>query len=383
MKKSVFLLLVIALSLTACKTQPASPKEGAYTDSEKLEIARLAAANFEAYKQVLEFTEGKAVIYRNDSVGFIDPKGTLTMLPELKELQSFKNGLAAAATRDDVPCYVDATGKIVQKFPNYQAVYTFEDPENAVFMGKNDRFGLLDKQFKEVIPAKYNQTSFFTKGLFIVETGGKWGAVDKADKTVLPFQFESLGYLDEAGYMQSSKKSGNGYVDQTGKEVVPHTFYNMFPFSENLAYYLDKQEDGKYGVINRKGETIVPPQYDGIENFKNGMAAVNKTVGDMAKWGYVDSTGKEVIPPQYESAGNFSPEGFALVGSKGTFMFIDKKGQKAAFPKLDALTNFTPAGFDNGFAKVTVENGGAVYLDRFGNLIQEMELLDLRSKFFK
>ena len=383
MKQSILCFSIIAISLSACKTKTESPKGSEYSAAEKMEIARLAAVNFDGYKQVLEFTEGKAVVYRNDSVGFIDLKGTLTMLPELKELQSFKNGLAAAATRDEVPCYVDATGKIVQKFPNYQAVYTFEDAENTTFFGKNGKFGLLDRQFKEVIPAKYNQTSFFNKGLFIVETGNKWGIVDKADKTILPFQFESLGYLDEAGYMQASKKSGNGYVDQTGKEVVPCTFYNMFPFSENLAHYLDKQEDGKYGVINRKGETIVPPQYDGIEPFKNGMAAVSKTVGDVTKWGYIDSTGKEVIPTQYESARDFSPAGFAVVGSNGKFMFIDKKGQKAAFPKLDALTNFTSAGFDNGFAKVTVDNSEVFYLDRFGNLIQEMDLLDLRSKFFK
>ncbi len=383
MKNFIFALLACVISTTACKTQPSNFADGKYTDAEKLEIARLVAANFGGYKEVVEFTEGKAVVYRNDSVGFIDQKGKLTMLPELRQLQSFKNGLAAAETRKEIPCYVDATGKIVKMFPKYQAVYTFEDPENTVFFSKNGNFGLIDKQFKEVIPAKYNQTAFFANGLFIVETKDKWGAVDKTDKTVIPFQFGSLGYLEEGGYMQATKKSGNGFIDRTGKEVVPCTFYNMFPFSENLAHYLNKQEDGKYGVINRKGEIIVQPQYDGIEDFKNGMAVVSKTTGEQTKYGYIDNTGKAVIPIQYETAQNFSPEGFALVGNSETLMFIDKKGQKAALPKLDALLNFKPTSFNNGFAKILLESGEAVYLDRMGNLISTTDLLRLRDEFFK
>ena len=382
MKNCIFLLLTATILMTACKTETAKndSKSPHYSETEKLEIAALIANSENNFNQMLEFSEGKAVIYRNDSIGFIDPKGHLMMLPEIKEMQSFKGGLAAAKTRDDVACYVDATGKIVQKFPNYIAVYSFDDGDLTVFFHKNDKFGLLDKSFKEVIPAIYNQTSFWKDGLLIGEKGGKWGAVDKDNKTVIPFEFESMGALDEAGYIQVSKKTGNGFIDKTGKEVVPCTFYNMFPFYENLAHYLNKQEDGKYGVINRKGEIVVQPQNDAIEHFSNGMAVVSKIAGETSKLGYIDNTGKEVIPTQYESARDFTKEGYALVGNNGNLFFIDKKGQKAAFPHLDELKNYSLTEFNNGFAKVTLEDGSNVFLDRLGNILKPSDLLNLRSQ---
>ena len=385
MKNCIPLFAAAFILMTACKNETAQNTANSvgYSDVEKSEIAALAANDAHGFKQMLEFSEGKAVVYCNDSVGFVDLKGQLTMLPDLKEINSFKGGLAAAQMRNDVPCYVDATGKIVQKFPNYTAVYTFDEGDLTVFMHKNSKFGLLDKNFKEVIPPIYNQTSFWNKGLFIVEKGGKWGAVDKDNKTVIPFDFGSMGGLDEAGYIAVGKKTGNGFIDKTGKEVVPCTYYNMFSFFENLAHYLDKQDDGKYGVINRKGETVVPPQYDAIENFSNGMAIVSKIVGETSKQGYIDSTGKEVIALQYELAKDFTKEGYALVGNGGVLFFIDKKGQKAVFPKLDALQNYSLTAFNNGFAKITLEDGSNVFLDRLGNILTPTDLVDLRNKFFK
>ena len=160
MKSCISLLLTAIILMTACKTETAKndSKSPNYSETEKLEIAALVANYENSFNQMLEFSEGKAVIYRNDSIGFIDPKGHLMMLPEIKEMQSYKGGLAAAKTRDDVACYIDATGKIVQKFPNYIAVYTFDAGDLTVFFHKNDKFGLLDKSFKEV---KYNFSFYF------------------------------------------------------------------------------------------------------------------------------------------------------------------------------------------------------------------------------
>ena len=61
----------------------------------------------------------------------------------------------------------------------------------------------------------------------------------------------------------------------------------------------------------------------------------------------------------------------------------DKKGQKATFPKLDELKNYSLTEFNNGFAKVTLEDGSNLFLDRFGNILKPSDLLILRSQFFK
>ena len=385
MKNCIFLLFTAIILITACKTETAKNdrKSINYTDSEKVQIAQLVASYCEGYNYVLEYSEGKAVVIRNDSVGFIDLKGNLTMLSEINILYGFMDGLSPAVTRDSVPCYVNSMGKIVQKFPNYKEVHHFDKSDYAVFFDKNNKFGLLDKSFKEIIPAKYNHTSFYNNGLFIVELEDKWGAVDKDDKVMVPFVYESLQFLDDSGYLQANKKSGEGFIDKTGKELIPFIYYKLSNFHENLAIFSNKQEAGKYGVINRKGESVVPPQFNSIQDFSNDMAVVSKLEGEVLELGYIDSTGKEVIPTQYETARDFTKEGYALVGNSGVLFFIDKKGQKVTFPKLDELKNYSLTEFSKGFAKVTLEDGSTVFLDRLGNILKPSDLLILRSQFFK
>ena len=382
MKNCIFLLLTAIFLITACKIDPAKKdsKNSNYTESEKIQIAQIVASYCDGYNSVLEYSEGKAVVIRNDSVGIIDLKGKLTILSEINILYGFIDGLSPAVTRDSVPCYVNAMGKIVQKFPNYKEVYHFDKSDYTFFLDKNDKYGLLNKSFKEIILAKYNHTSSYNNGLFIVELDGKWGAVDKDDKIMIPFDYESLQYLDDSGYLQADKKSGEGFIDKTGKELIPFIYYQLSNFHENLAIFSNMQEDGKYGVINRRGEIIVQPQYDGIEHFSNGMAVMNKIVGETSKQGYIDSTGKEVILTQYETARDFTKEGYALVGNSGDLFFIDKKGQKVAFPKLNELKNYSLTEFSNGFAKVTLEDGSNVFLDRLGNILKLSDLLNLRSQ---
>ena len=383
MKKSILHFLIIFSSLTACKTKTEAQKTDEYTESEKLEIAQLALLT-ENFTYNVSFSEGKATVMRNDSAGIVDLKGTVTMLPNLLTLQPFQQGLAAASTRANIACYVDLTGKIVHEFPNYESVDNFVEGDFSVFSHKNGNYGLIDKNFKEVIPAKYNQTRLWRGGIFIVETGGKWGAVDKDDKTVIPFEYESLDFLDDGGYIEAKKKTGKGFIDKTGKEVVPCTFYYLSPFNENLAFYSDKEMGEKYGVINRKGETVLPPQpYIRVEPFSNGMAVVAKEVGGFGLSGYIDAMGKEIIAPQYLDATSFSPAGAAVVGD-GTHVFmIDKKGQKLAAPKLEDLTYEKMERFENGFVKLKLSNGEVVYIDRFGNPLSLSDIVEKRDAFFK
>ncbi|MEN2993613.1 MAG: WG repeat-containing protein [Bacteroidia bacterium] len=48
--------------------------------------------------------------------------------------------------------------------------------------------------------------------------------------------------------------------------------------------------------MDEAGREIVPPKYEEIENFEEGLARVKLN----AKWGLIDKTDREVIPPKYD-----------------------------------------------------------------------------------
>ncbi|MBQ1276858.1 MAG: WG repeat-containing protein, partial [Flavobacteriales bacterium] len=79
-----------------------------------------------------------------------------------------------------------------------------------------------------------------------------------------------------------------GYIDKTGKEIIPCIYDLIGPFSEGLACVY---KDGKWGYIDKTGREIIRFIYDSANNFSEGLAHVKKD----DKWGYIDKTGKVVI----------------------------------------------------------------------------------------
>lgn len=53
-----------------------------------------------------------------------------------------------------------------------------------------------------------------------------------------------------------------------------------------------------YGLVNEKGEEIVPPKYGYIKDFQSNRLARVKD-RDSSLYGLIDKKGVEVIPPNY------------------------------------------------------------------------------------
>lgn len=82
-------------------------------------------------------------------------------------------------------------------------------------------------------------------------------------------------------------------------------------------------KDGKHGYINVKNESIIPFSYDFADDFKNGIARVQKG----GKFGWIDVTGKVSIPLQYTNAFNFG-DGLAPVrNDEGKWGYINPQGE--------------------------------------------------------
>lgn len=82
-----------------------------------------------------------------------------------------------------------------------------------------------------------------------------------------------------------------------------------------------------WGYIDKSGNCIIEPQFDGAADFHDGLAAVK------IDWmrGYIDRDGKFVIEPQYQSASDFCG-GVALVELDGQKKYIDKSGNAVPAP---------------------------------------------------
>ena len=190
---------------------------------------------------------------------------------------------------------------------------------------------------------------YFSEGLAQLwvheKSGTKAGYIDKTGKVVIPAEYGTIGEFSE-GLADAEKDGKFGFIDKTGKAVIPFQYpwteYGrpLGEFHEGLAAVLT---DEGLGYIDKTGAKVIPFQYDYGLSFSEGLAAVQKD----GKWGFIDKTGAEVIPFQYDDVFSFS-EGLAAMQEDGKWGYIDKTGKLVIPCKYEG--GATP--FSGGFAVV-------------------------------
>ena len=87
----------------------------------------------------------------------------------------------------------------------------------------------------------------FNEGLAAVKIGKQWGFVDVTGKLVIPVQFDDVSSFAE-GLAAARKGKVWSYIDSAGAEVISGKYKEAAPFSEGLARTLvDYQVEFMFG----------------------------------------------------------------------------------------------------------------------------------------
>ena len=219
------------------------------------------------------------------------------------------------------------TEKYITEGKNEEITY-FENVELEMFCEADefgitifDKYGFKDKATKQiVIQARYEKTiGYFAEGLTAVMLNEKWGFIDKTGKEIIPFKYEAA-FAYSQGLARVKLNNKWGFIDKTGKKIISFKYDDAQIFSEGLATV--KLND-KWGFINKAGEEIIPVKYDETRSFREGLVRVK--LND--KYGFIDKTGNEVIPLIYDWAESFK-KGKTGVSFNDENFHIDKSGNR-------------------------------------------------------
>lgn len=406
------LLVVLAIVTgTACTTQKKSGEQADEPATEQTEVTQdeleALAAALPQYKLVNSFHEGlAAVCNKEDLWGFIDKTGKEVIPCQYQYFPAeFNDGVAIACTNENRMFIIDHEGKTVAPFEYvyrgdgfYDGLITivevnasedddidwqhwgkagFMDTKGKivipadtydVMMGegpiinnfsdglcrlnKDDKTVFIDKTGKVVITCNGDGALDFSDGLAAVwsfdDESGKClvGYIDKTGKQIIPQKYTTVGRFSE-GLCWANVGDKFGFIDKTGKWVIEGSYQTIHlyedteaeeelcpRFSEGLAWVCDG--DGKFGYIDKTGKTVVPFRYapgyseeggwyeqQPCFDFKSGIARVWDEATN--KYGFIDKEGKEVFPCQFDAAEDIS-EGLAVVRRGDYYGFIDTKG---------------------------------------------------------
>ena len=176
---------------------------------------------------------------------------------------------------------------------------------------RTGRYGCIDKFGREIISCVYDDVFLRDKNIY-ARLNGLWGLYDSHGNEMKPCQYLDknlqfkvlIPFLSEtiSSYTGRSvviiKDGKYGIVDLNGASIVPCIYDNMI--YSNYSNCIKIELDGRCGLIDQDGKMLIPCIYEDLVSFNSGWAAVQKD----KLWGCIDYQGAEILPFEYGSIEN-------------------------------------------------------------------------------
>lgn len=317
-----------------------------------------------SYDFLGDFSDSLAPVKKGDLWGFIDIDGNLVVKLKYKagfDIPKYAMGLCGIYSPEhDARGYINTKGEIVIPFV-YYSISPFHDSVTVVYqIGRADgsgnaRVSIIDMKGKILVdeaPTAYSYETYFVHGLARIMREFRHGFMDKSGKIVIPAKYDDVRDFSEGKaavkFTNSLDESKWGYIDEKGSVVIDFLFKNEpTSFSDNRAFILGT--DNKWGIIDETGKIIVEPKYNTVYPFSEGLATVSYLDDKWQRYyEIIDKNGKVIKSFTKDKQGNQIElmsgfkDGIALAMKSYKYGFIDKKGNVVVdfqFRKLNQMNN--------------------------------------------
>lgn len=181
---------------------------------------------------------------------------------------------------------------------------------------RNDKWGVIDQTGNEVIYPSYQE-------MIVVPNS-------KKDVFICTYNVD----YENGTYKTKALNSENAeiFTEYEQIEAIQNvTNSNTVTYEEN---YLKVMQNGKYGIINLEGKTVVPCQYSEISTMP-GAGYIVKT--EEGKYGIIDSLNKQILEPQYEGIEKVHGNNLYVVTKDGAQAVIQKDGTEVLTKGFDEI----------------------------------------------
>ncbi len=263
---------------------------------------------------------------------------------------------------------------------------------------KNEKFGLLSRDGKEITPFEYTSIKGLKNGKFIVESRNGKGVVNNNGLwTITPYR-DSIVYRGSHYYFEQG--SAKGFIDLDGKtlskvysdlEYLPYGYsirkeegFEVFDLTDSLLFdyqydtvytinselwYLQRSDKRFFYRPSDQGVFELAENIDSLKSFEEGYIGFFKD----GQWGFMDEQAQLRISNRYESVGHFS-EGLCAVKLIGKWGVIDRAEQIVVQPTYDSISPYYNA------LAIVESNGKFGLMDRLGGIVLNINYDEIKRQ---
>lgn len=251
------------------------------------------------------------VLQKNAKQGVYDLEGNM-ILPIQYENITFA-GKYLNANKDGKLLVFDVTGTL-QNEDSYKSLDTVADGKYSITINRSNQYGVIDSNKTNILENKYSYIEYTFDNYFIVSLEGKSGVLDANNNIIIPVEKDIIQNI-----------RGTNMIQVIDSATNTSEFYNKK--MEKVATQNDARIYIKDNYIEvASANNIEYFDFDGNKQEANKIFNGNKIFAKQqdGKWGYVDKDGNTVVEFKYEMATNINEYGFGAIKLNGKWGVIDK-----------------------------------------------------------
>lgn len=268
------------------------------------------------------------VLQKNAKQGVYDLEGNM-ILPIQYENITFA-GKYLNANKDGKLLVFDVTGTL-QNEDSYKSLDTEADGKYSITINRNNQYGVIDSNKTNILENKYSYIEYTFDNYFIVSLEGKSGVLDANNNIIIPVEKDIIQNI-----------RGTNMIQVIDSATNTSEFYNKK--MEKVATQNDARIYIKDNYIEvASANNIEYFDFDGNKQEANKIFNGNKIFAKQqdGKWGYVDKDGNTVVEFKYEMATNINEYGFGAIKLNGKWGVIDKDANIIKEPTYE-LSDYDP-----------------------------------------
>ena len=326
-----------------------------YLDTAGLEVI---PARFE---EAGEFSEGLCLASENDRFGFIDKNGNWVIYPAFDEVENFVEGVSIVKQKEKF-FLIDRTGTKISD--DFDEINQFN--EGLAVVRSNKKYGAINRLGGMIIPAEYDKLGDFQHDHAWFQNNGKYGFIDHNNFISIKNEYD---WLDNySGLIRAKKEKGYGVIDNKGNVIIPFDYERIEPHASGTFLLV---KNSKYGFADKTGclYTMLEYDYDNkllaedlIRSSEIKSTIYFKIIMD-GEQGLLNDRGRVLAEPgEFEEL--FLPSsGLIRVFSKDKYYFLDLKFRPVFKEKYEEAEDFI-----NGLSIVKKNNKWQI-IDKNGNAL--------------
>lgn len=280
---------------------------------------------YDDYNELFKLTRGR-------KKGVADIEGNEVIPTQYQDINF--NGIYVQATKEDGSyTYFDVLGNEIQNNV-YKSILRTDNKQYYIAINENGKYGVINENSEVVLENKYSYIEYLHDQYFIAtQESNLLGVIDENGKVIIDFQYEVLQKVDNTNVIEAKKLKENAtdlyskdlekvyskqnisvtnkgeYIRVYGQDEVKYFDINGKELDNTRIFerkLYSKQKDGKWGFVDKQGNTIIDFIYDRTTEFsEEGFAGIRLN----NKWGIINQDGDIVLEPTYEiESGNTDPE---------------------------------------------------------------------------